>query len=458
MKIAILSREPRSYTTDRIKNAARARGHRCRVLDPTRFSVFLDESGPSLFYGEESAPEMDAVIPRIGASITHYGTTVVRQFEQLGTMVVNPSNAILDSRDKFRSLQILSRHKIGIPATTLVRGRGDMQHAIERVGGAPVIIKVLEGAQGVGVILAETEDTAKAVLETLTARQAVLVQKFIRESKGRDVRALIVNGKLVAAMRRVAQGQEFRSNMHRGGRAEKVELTPLYQKTAIAAAQVLGLRVAGVDMLESEEGPMVMEVNSSPGLEGIEAATGVDCAEAIIAAVEAEAPFPQFDLRQRLTATHGVAVVEMRVTRTSSLAGKEVGSEELRGRNIAVLQLTRAGGEVETNPPLDRKLKPGDRALCYGPTQNLREFLPTRWRRLIPKEKSAKATVVDGAFSGESPLPGEVEPQESSVKRPAVGAASDAPVTDSSPSSATSGSTVSSGAPLTGSVVGTARP
>lgn len=386
MKISIISREPRSYTTERLRRAARERGHRCRVLDPTLFSVFLDENGPRIYYGEEPAPEMDAVIPRIGASITHYGTTVVRQFEQLGILVINPSNAILDSRDKFRSLQILSRHKIGIPATTLVRGRGDTQHAIERVGGAPVIIKVLEGAQGVGVILAETQEMAKAVLDTLTARQSVLVQKFIRESRGRDVRALVVNGKLIAAMRRVAQDSEFRSNIHRGGRGEAVELSSEYQKTALAAAQVLGLRVAGVDMLESDEGPQVIEVNSSPGLEGIEAITGVDCAGAIIHAVEEEAPFPQFDLRQRLTATYGVAVVEMRVTRTSSLAGKEVGSPELRGRNVAVLQLSRAGGEVETNPPLERKLRPGDRLLCYGPTTALREFLPTRWRRLIPKE------------------------------------------------------------------------
>lgn len=388
MKIAILSREPKNYTTTRIKEAAKAAGHRCRVLDPTLFSVFLDEEGPQHYYGEEEAPELDAVIPRIGASITHYGTTVVRQFEQLGTMVMNPSNAILDSRDKFRSLQILSRHKIGIPATTLVRGRGDTQHAIERVGGVPVIIKVLEGAQGVGVILADTEDTAKAVLETLSTRQAVLVQKFVHESRGRDVRALVVNGKVVAAMRRIAEGQEFRSNLHRGGRAEAVELSPSYEKTAIAAAQVLGLRVAGVDMLESNDGPMVMEVNSSPGLEGIEGVTKIDCASAMIKGVEEESHFPQIDVRQRLTSTHGVAVVEMAVTRTSVLSGKEVGSAELKGRHIAVLQLTRAGGEVETNPPLERKLKPGDRLLCYGSTQAMREFLPTRYRKLIPKEKA----------------------------------------------------------------------
>ncbi|HSC87293.1 MAG TPA: RimK family alpha-L-glutamate ligase [Polyangiaceae bacterium] len=406
MKIAILSREPRSYTTEKLRKTARDRGHRVRILDPTLFSVFLDESGPRIFYGEEPAPEMDAVIPRIGASITHYGTTVVRQFEQMGTLVLNTSNAILDSRDKFRSLQILSRHKIGIPATTLVRGRGDTVHAIERVGGAPVIIKVLEGAQGVGVILAETEAMAKAVLETLTARQAVLVQSFVRESRGRDVRALVVNGKLIAAMRRVASEREFRSNLHRGGRAEAIELPPAYQKTAVAAAQVLGLRVAGVDMLESDEGPKVIEVNSSPGLEGIESATGIDCAAAIIAACEYEAPFPQFDLRQRLTATHGFAVVEMRITRTSGMVGKELGATEFRANNVVVLQLTRAGGEVETNPPADRKLRPGDRLLCYGPTGTLRELLPVRWRRLIPKEKRPGQ---DNGGDGLSPAPAEVD-------------------------------------------------
>ncbi len=408
MKIAILSREPRSYTTTRLRKTARDRGHRVHVLDPTLFSVFLDGGGPRIFYGEEPAPEMDAVIPRIGASITHYGTTVVRQFEQLGTLVLNNSNSILDSRDKFRSLQILSRHKIGIPKTTLVRGRGDTVHAIERVGGAPVIIKVLEGAQGVGVILAETEAMAKAVLETLTARQAVLVQSFVRESRGRDVRALVVNGKLVASIRRVAQDREFRSNLHRGGRAEAIELPAAYQKTAVAAAQVLGLRVAGVDMLESDDGPKVIEVNSSPGLEGIETATGIDCAGAIIAACEYEAPFPQFDLRLRLTATHGFAVVEMRITRTSSMAGKEVGSAEFRQQNVVVLQLTRGGGEVETNPPADRKLRPGDRLLCYGPTSALRELLPVRWRRLIPKEKRPGQEQGDGAEEI-SPSPGDVE-------------------------------------------------
>lgn len=408
MRIAILSREPKSYTTTRLRDAAKAKGHRVRVLDPTLFSVFLDESGPHLYYGDEDAPEVDAVIPRIGASITHYGTTVVRQFEQMGVMVLNPSTAILDSRDKFRSLQILSRHKIRIPATTLVRGRGDVQHAIERVGGAPVIIKVLEGAQGVGVILAETEKVANAVLETLTAKQSVLVQRFVAESRGRDVRALVVNGKVMAAMRRVAQDSEFRSNIHRGGRAEPLVLSPDYEKAALAAAQVLGLRVAGVDMLESRDGPLVMEVNSSPGLEGIESASKLDLAGAVIAAIEEEAPFPQFDLRQRLTATQGFTVVEMRVTRTSTLAGEEVGSGELRKRSVAVLQLTRAGGEVETNPPLERRLRPGDRLLCYGPTSAMRELLPTSRRRLIPKEPRLRE--VDGPESlPPSPLPPELE-------------------------------------------------
>ena len=226
----------------------------------------------------------------------------------------NTSNGIASSRDKLRALQILSRHDVGIPHTTLVRDRKDVLPAIERIGGAPVIIKILEGTQGVGVILAETTKVAEAIIETLqSARQNVLVQQFIAESRGRDVRAFVVGDRVVAAIRRVAQGDEFRSNVHRGGRAEVVELSDAYRDTAVRVAQIMGLRVAGVDMLEGDDGPLVMEVNSSPGLEGIETATELDVAGAVIDYIEQQVAFPEIDLRQRLTVSRGYGVAEISI-------------------------------------------------------------------------------------------------------------------------------------------------
>ncbi|MEM9696903.1 MAG: RimK family alpha-L-glutamate ligase, partial [Myxococcota bacterium] len=271
MKLAILSCSPKAYSTRRLRAAAEERGHAVKVLNTLKFSIDVEEGRPELYFRSKRLSSYDAVLPRIGASITYFGTAVVRQFEQMDVFSANSSNGIANSRDKLRSLQILSRHTIGIPATTFVKDRKDVLPAIERVGGAPVIIKLLEGTQGVGVILAESIKVAEAIIETLqSTKQNVLVQKFVAESKGRDVRAFVVGDRVVAAMRRVAQGQEFRSNVHRGGRTEAVELDDHFRETAVRAAQIMGLRVAGVDMLESKEGPQIMEVNSSPGLEGIE--------------------------------------------------------------------------------------------------------------------------------------------------------------------------------------------
>ncbi|HIM65491.1 MAG TPA: RimK family alpha-L-glutamate ligase, partial [Acidimicrobiia bacterium] len=302
MRLAILSRQPDSYTTRRLRLAAEDRSHEVQVLDTLRFAIDLAGDEPDLQYRSGPIDDFDAIIPRIGASITYFGTAVVRQFEQMDVYTPNTSNGIANSRDKLRSIQILSRHEIGMPATAFVRNRADVLPAIERVGGAPVVIKLLEGTQGIGVILAPDTLVASAIIETLqSTKQNVLIQAFVEESKGRDIRALVVGDRVVAAMRRTARGDEFRSNVHRGGTVEAVDLDADHEATAVRSAQIMGLRVAGVDMLEGRDGPLVMEVNSSPGLEGIEAATGLDVAGAIIDFVDNQVAFPELDVRQRLT-------------------------------------------------------------------------------------------------------------------------------------------------------------
>ena len=256
MNLAILSRSNNCYSTQRLCEAAERRGKVVQVLDTLKFSIDSDRGEPDLFYHGQQLPDFDAVLPRIGASVTYFGTAVVRQFEQMDVFCANSSSGISNSRDKLRSLQILSRHNIGIPKTAFVRSRSDVLPAIERIGGAPVIIKLLEGTQGVGVILADKVSIAEAIIETLqSTKQNVLLQKFVSESKGRDIRAFVIGDRVVAAIRRVAQGQEFRSNVHRGGKAEPVILDDTYCQTAIRATQIMGLRIAGVDMLEGRDGP-----------------------------------------------------------------------------------------------------------------------------------------------------------------------------------------------------------
>jgi len=376
MKIAILSRGRDIYSTRRLVEAARARGHDVRVLDTLRFSFVIEGRSPQLYLGGRKLPRYDAVIPRIGASITFFGTAVVRQFEQLGVFTLNSSHAISVSRDKLRSLQVLSRHDIGMPATAFARDRDDVIPAIKRVGGAPVIIKVLEGTQGVGVILADTDTIAEAIVETLqSARQNVLIQKFVAESKGRDIRALVVGDRVVAAMRRSAREGEYRSNVHRGGRMTPLQLDEVYERTAVRAAQIMGLRVAGVDMLEAADGPKVMEVNSSPGLEGIESATGVDVAGAIIRHVEEQATFPDVDLRQRLTLKSGYGVAEFPLTPDSPLVGKTIAASGLRNRDVIVLNITRQSLAIP-NPRGSRELLAGDVLLCFGKLLTLKTLVP----------------------------------------------------------------------------------
>jgi ribosomal protein S6--L-glutamate ligase len=280
-----------------------------------------------------------------------------------------------------RSLQILARHHIGIPETTFVRDKRDVLPAIKRVGGAPVIIKLIEGTQGIGVLLADTVKQAEAIIELLQSqRQNVLIQKFVAESRGKDIRALVVGDRVVAAMRRVAQGQEFRSNVHRGGVAEPVDLPDDYVQAAIRSAQILGLRVAGVDMLESASGPQIMEVNSSPGLEGIETCTQLDIAGAIIDYIAAQVDFPEIDIRQRLTVSKGYGVSEIYVPDGSNYVGKKLVEIDLSEKDLNVLTLYR-GNKVIPNPRSDRVLEPEDKLLCFGKLESMRGMVPVRTRR-----------------------------------------------------------------------------
>jgi ribosomal protein S6--L-glutamate ligase len=381
MKLAILSRALRSYSTQRLRAAALDRGHQVKVLNTLRFAIDLSGPEPDLHFRGRPLSSYDAVLPRIGNSVTYFGTAVVRQFEQMDVYTPNTANGIANSRDKLRATQILSRHNIGMPATAFVRNRADVIPAIEMVGGAPVVIKLLEGTQGIGVILAPELKIAEAIIETLHGtNQQVLIQAFVKESRGRDIRAIVVGDRVVAAMRRLAQGDEFRSNVHRGGSVEAVTLDPAYEEVAVRSAQIMGLRIAGVDMLEGRDGPLVMEVNSSPGLEGIESATRLDVAGAMIDYIADQVGFPEIDVRQRLTVSTGYGVAELVVHAGADLVGKTLGESGLRDRDISVLTLHR-GTTVMPNPRGNRKLEDGDRLLCFGRLDEMRDLIPARRRR-----------------------------------------------------------------------------
>ena len=290
MKIAMLARNPNLYSHRRLKEAAEARGHTLDILNTLRCTVHIASHRPQVFYNGEAVTTYDAVIPRIGASITFYGTAVLRQFEMMSTMALNSSVAISRSRDKLRALQRLSRHGIGLPVTGYAHSTHDVPDLITMVGGAPLVVKLLEGTQGIGVVLCETQKAAESVIEAfIQTNNNILVQEYIREANGADIRCLVVNGKVVAAMRRQAQPGEFRSNLHRGGTAEAIKITPEERATAVQAAKIMGLDVAGVDILRSARGPLVLEVNSSPGLQGVEAASGKDVAGKIIEFLELKA-------------------------------------------------------------------------------------------------------------------------------------------------------------------------
>jgi ribosomal protein S6--L-glutamate ligase len=381
VKIAVLSRAPQAYSTQRLRAAALQRGHNVKVLNTLRFAIDLTADEPDLHYRGRQLSDYDAILPRIGNSITYFGTAVVRQFEQMDVYTPNTANGISSARDKLRANQILSRHNIAMPPTAFVRNRADVRPAIERVGGAPVVIKLLEGTQGIGVILAPQVKVAEAIIETLhSTKQNVLIQKFIAESRGRDIRALVVGDRVVAAMRRSAAGDEFRSNVHRGGSVEAIELDPVYERAAVRSAQIMGLRVAGVDMLEGDDGPLVMEVNSSPGLQGIETATKLDVAGAIIDYIAGQVAFPEIDVRQRLTVSTGYGVAELMVHGAVDLVGKTLGEAGLWERDITVLTLHR-GASVIPNPRKHVVLEAEDRLFCFGKLDEMRSMIPERRRR-----------------------------------------------------------------------------
>ena len=287
MKIAILSRDKKLYSTNALYEAGLKRGHEMRVIDYVRCHMEITSLRPSIYLGSEKLDGFDAVIPRIGATYTHFGCAVVRQFEMMGVSSVNESVAISRSRDKLRSLQLLARKGIGLPVTGFAHDPRTTEALIDQVGGAPLVVKLLEGTQGVGVVLAETKKAAESVIEAFRGLNAnILAQEYIKEAGGADIRCLVVGDKVVASMKRQGKEGEFRSNLHRGGTASVVKITPEERSTATRAAKILGLNVAGVDLLRSNHGPVVLEVNSSPGLEGIETATGKDIAKLIIEFIE----------------------------------------------------------------------------------------------------------------------------------------------------------------------------
>jgi ribosomal protein S6--L-glutamate ligase len=290
MKIAVLSRNRELYSTRRLVEAGQARDHEMKVIDPVRCYMNIASYKPSIHYDGRPLTGFDAVIPRIGASITFYGTAVVRQFEMMGVYTLNESVAISRSRDKLRSLQLLSRKGVGLPVTGFANSPKDTNDLLDLVGGAPCVIKLLEGTQGMGVVLAETKKAAESVIDAFRGLQAnFLVQQFVEEAAGADLRCFVIGEKVVAAMKRQAAEGEFRSNLHRGGKAEVVRITPTERATAIQASKIMGLRVTGVDIVRSKQGPLVLEVNSSPGLEGIEKYTGKDVANMIIEFIEKNA-------------------------------------------------------------------------------------------------------------------------------------------------------------------------
>jgi ribosomal protein S6--L-glutamate ligase len=287
MKLGILSRKASLYSTSRLKEAALKRGHEAVVIDYLRCYMNITSHRPLVVYQGKHLDDFDAVIPRVGASNTFYGTAVVRQFEMMGVFSPNSSQAISRSRDKLRCMQILAAKGIGLPVTGFAHSIKDVDGLVNVVGGPPLVVKLLEGTQGIGVVLAETKQAATSVIEAFRGLDVnILVQEFIKEAEGADIRAFVVGDRVIAAMKRQGASGEFRSNLHRGGRAEKIKLSPEERSTAVRAAQILGLKIAGVDILRSKHGPVVMEVNSSPGLEGIEKTSEVDVADAIVQFLE----------------------------------------------------------------------------------------------------------------------------------------------------------------------------
>ena len=370
LRLAVLSRGPRLYSTRRLVEEARARGVDVSVIDPMQFSLFVSEDNIDILH--QGKPfNYDAVIPRIGHSITSHGVAVLRHLEQLGIWSANSSSGIIQSRDKLHSGQILARNKIPTPATAYVRDMKDVERAIDSVGGLPVVIKVTQGTQGNGVFLRHTLHEAKNLVQgLLMTGKAILVQEYISESHGKDIRAFVIGDKVVACMRRRARGREFRSNFHLNGTVESVDISDEYREIACRAARVLGLNVAGVDLLEGVNGPLVLEVNSSPGLEGIEKASGQNIAGAIIDFVSNDHNFSDVNMDLMLNTVPGMGALSIHMKNHPYLVGCTI-SELYGSRKPTVMALSR-DGELIWNPEVDSQLRFSDVIICYGELQDLK--------------------------------------------------------------------------------------
>ena len=386
-RLAVLSRGPRLYSTRRLVEEARLREMDVAVINPMQFSLFVAEQDIGILHQGQKF-DYDAVIPRIGHSITKHGVAVLRHLEQLDVWTANTSQGILQSRDKLHSSQILARNRIPTPRTAYVRDMKDIERAIDAVGGLPVVVKVTQGTQGQGVFLRHTlRETGNLVQGLLVTGKAVLIQEYIAESHGKDIRALVVGGKVVASMRRKARGREFRSNYHLNGTVEKVEISEEYAEVACRAARVLGLNVAGVDLLEGNDGPLVLEVNSSPGLEGIEKASGVNVAGAIIDYVISESGFSEVNVDQLLKTIPGQGVLSVHLRNHPHLIGSPIG--EIFKVEIPVFALSRAG-DLIWNPDPEVQLRFGDSLICYGDLEQLRANIKRKILDLPPVSNTEK--------------------------------------------------------------------
>ena len=386
-RLAVLSRGPRLYSTRRLVEEARLREMDVAVINPMQFSLFVAEQDIGILHQGQKF-DYDAVIPRIGHSITKHGVAVLRHLEQLDVWTANTSQGILQSRDKLHSSQILARNRIPTPRTAYVRDMKDIERAIDAVGGLPVVVKVTQGTQGQGVFLRHTlRETGNLVQGLLVTGKAVLIQEYIAESHGKDIRALVVGGKVVACMRRKARGREFRSNYHLNGTVEKVEISEEYAEVACRAARVLGLNVAGVDLLEGNDGPLVLEVNSSPGLEGIEKASGVNVAGAIIDYVISESDFSEVNVDQLLKTIPGQGVLSVHLRNHPHLIGSPIG--EIFKVEIPVFALSRAG-DLIWNPDPEVQLRFGDSLICYGDLEQLRANIKRKILDLPPVSNTEK--------------------------------------------------------------------
>ena len=406
VKIAILSCSPKSYSTRRLKEAALTRGHHVRVLNTLRFAIDLDKGSPHLFYRGKSLSTYDVVIPRIGASITYFGTAVVRQFEQMDVFV--HANGCQRNHQLAGQVALACRssrrHQIGIPQTDVrASNRDDVMSGDRESGWRADHHQAARGHPGGGSHPRgqRSRSPRRSSRRMQSTRQNVLIQKFVAESRGKDIRAFVVGDRVVGAMRRVAQGGEFRSNVHRGGSTERVELDEAYEQAAVRAAQIMNLQVAGVDMLESSSGPQIMEVNSSPGLEGIEGATKLDIAGAIIDYAQEHVRFPELDIRQRLTVSRGYGVSELHIPEGSPFVGKTIAESGLRESDIVVLALHR-GTTVIPNPRESRVLEGGDRLLAFGKRESMKSLVPERRSRL-KKRKLKKLPVGNPGWPGQAP-------------------------------------------------------